>query len=143
MRVREFVPNDLRRVHFIHETSFDQSYGLAIFRKLYDIGAGFLVAEDNGLVVGYILFWIKEENVGHIISIAVDKKYRCLKAGTMLLSRAISTLKICKLNKITLEVNENNKIAINFYKKFNFQVDRLVPKYYDNGDGALVLYLDI
>ena len=61
----------------------------------------------------------------------------------MLLSRAISTLKICKLNKITLEVNENNKIAINFYKKFNFQVDRLVPKYYDNGDGALVMYLDI
>ena len=51
--------------------------------------------------------------------------------------------KICKLNKITLEVNENNKIAINFYKKFNFQVDRLVPKYYDNGDGALVMYLDI
>lgn len=143
MRVREFSLNDLKRVHEIHEEAFDQSYGIAIFKKLHDIGAGFLVAEEKGIVIGYILFWIKAEGLGHIISIAVDKRYRGQKAGIMMLSRAIATLKICKLNKITLEVNENNKIAINFYKKFDFKIDRMVPNYYDNGDNALVMYLDI
>lgn len=46
-----------------------------------------------------------------------------------------------KINKILLEVNENNEGAIEFYKKFNFEVDRKVPHYYNNGDGAIVMYL--
>lgn len=73
MIIREFVPNDLKRVCEIEKMSFDESYELNMFKQLYDIGAGFLVAEDDGYVVGYVLFWIKYENEGHIISLAVDK----------------------------------------------------------------------
>ena len=40
----------------------------------------FLVAEDEGYVVGYVLFWIKYENEGHIISLAVDKDYQRKKS---------------------------------------------------------------
>ena len=36
--------------------SFDESYELNMFKQLYDIGAGFLVAEDDGYVIGYVLF---------------------------------------------------------------------------------------
>lgn len=72
MIIREFVPNDLKRVCEIEKMSFDESYELNMFKQLYDIGAGFLVAEDDGYVVGYVLFWIKYENEGHIISLAVD-----------------------------------------------------------------------
>ena len=110
---------------------------------LYDIGAGFLVAEDEGYVVGYVLFWIKYENEGHIISLAVDKDYQRKQAGTKLLLKAINVLSLFKINKILLEVNENNEGAIEFYKKFNFEVDRKVPHYYNNGDGAIVMYLPV
>ena len=103
MIIREFVPNDLKRVCEIEKMSFDESYELNMFKQLYDIGAGFLVAEDDGYVVGYVLFWIKYENEGHIISLAVDKDYQ----------------------------------------KFNFEVDRKVPHYYNNGDGAIVMYLPV
>lgn len=58
MIIREFVPNDLKRVCEIEKMSFDESYELNMFKQLYDIGAGFLVAEDDGYVVGYVLFWI-------------------------------------------------------------------------------------
>lgn len=64
MIIREFVPNDLKRVCEIEKMSFDESYELNMFKQLYDIGAGFLVAEDDGYVVGYVLFWIKYENEG-------------------------------------------------------------------------------
>ena len=141
MIIREFTPADLKRVFEIENMSFDQSYGINMFKNLYDMGVGFLVAEIDGYVVGYIIFWIKYENHGHIISLAVDKNYRRQKAGTNLLSKAIQILMMFDIATIYLEVNEYNLEAYEFYKGFNFKVDRIVPNYYDNKDGAIVMYL--
>ena len=99
MLVRKFKPNDLKRVYEIESMSFNQSYGIKMFQQLYEMGVGFLVAEEDGYVIGYVLFWIKYENQGHIISIAVDKNYRRLKVGTKLLLRAISVLSLLNLDK--------------------------------------------
>ena len=46
-----------------------------------------------------------------------------------------------EIDSINLEVNENNIGAFEFYKNFNFKIDRVVPGYYDNKDGAIVMYL--
>ena len=143
MKVRKFTPDDLKRVFEIENMSFDQSYGINMFQQLYEMGVGFLVAEENGYVIGYVIFWIKYENQCHIISIAVDKNYRRLGCGTQLLVKAISILSLLNLDTIYLEVNENNVGAVEFYKQFSFRVDRVVPGYYENGDGAIVLYLPL
>lgn len=143
MIIRKFTPNDLKRVHEIESMSFNQSYGIDVFRGLYDMGVGFLVAEEDGYVIGYVIFWIKYENQGHIISIAVDKNYRRHKAGTELLIKAIGILSMLKIDAIYLEVNENNTEAIEFYKTFNFKVDRVVPGYYEDGDAAIIMYLPL
>lgn len=143
MLIRQFVPRDIMRIQEIENMSFDESYGIDMFRKLYEIGTGFLVAEIDGLVVGYIIFWIKYEGEGHIISIAVDKDYRNLKIGSKLLYQAILILSSCNIDKITLEVRENNKEAIELYKSFDFKIDRTVPNYYGNNQGAILMYLDV
>ena len=143
MLVRKFKPNDLKRVYEIENMSFNQSYGIKMFQQLYEMGVGFLVAEEDGYVIGYVLFWIKYENQGHIISIAVDKNYRRLKVGTKLLLRAISVLSLLNLDTIYLEVNENNTGAVEFYKTFNFKIDRVVPGYYEDGAGAILMYLHL
>ena len=143
MIIRKFVPEDLKRVYEIENMSFDQSYGINMFQQLYEMGIGFLVAEEEGYVIGYVIFWVKYENQGHIISIAVDKNYRRLGAGTQLLTKAISILSLLNIEAIYLEVNENNTGAVEFYKNFNFLIDRTVPGYYDSGDGAIVMYLPV
>lgn len=143
MIIRKFTPNDLKRVFEIENMSFNQSYGINMFQQLYEMGIGFLVAEYEGYVIGYVMFWIKYENQGHIISIAVDKNYRRLGAGTQLLIKAIAILSLLKIDTIYLEVNENNVGAVEFYKNFNFKIDRIVPGYYENGDGAIVMYLHL
>ena len=130
MIIRKFAPTDLKRVFEIENMSFDQSYGINMFQQLYEMGIGFLVAEYEGYVIGYVMFWIKYENQGHIISIAVDKNYR--RMGALL-----------PIETIYLEVNENNTGAVEFYKNFNFKVDRVVPGYYENGDGAIVMYIHL
>ena len=143
MIVRKFVPTDLKRVFEIENMSFDHSYGINMFQQLYEMGVGFLVAEEDGYVIGYVIFWMKYENQGHIISIAVDKNYRRLGAGTQLLVKAIAILSLLNLSTIYLEVNENNHEAVEFYKQFNFKIDRTVPGYYENGDGAHLMYLHL
>lgn len=143
MIVRKFKPQDLKRVFEIENMSFDQSYGINMFQQLYEMGIGFLVAEEDGYVVGYVLFWIKYENQGHIISIAVDKNYRRKGYGTQLLAKSIGILSLLRLDTIYLEVNENNAGAVEFYRRFNFRIDRTVPGYYENGDGAIVMYLHL
>ena len=143
MIVRKFKPEDLKRVFEIENMSFDQSYGINMFQQLYEMGIGFLVAEEDGYVIGYVMFWVKYEFQGHIISIAVDKNYRRLGAGTQLLVKAIAILSLLRLDTIYLEVNENNTGAVEFYKNFNFKVDRIVPGYYENGEGAIIMYLPL
>ena len=128
MIVRKFNPNDLKRVYEIENMSFNQSYGIKMFQQLYEMGIGFLVAETDGYV---------------IISIAVDKNYRRQHAGTELLVKAISILSMLKIDAIYLEVNENNVAAVEFYKTFNFKIDRIVPGYYEDGDGAIIMYLPL
>lgn len=143
MDVRKFKPKDIKRVYEIERMSFRQSYGVNIFQQMHDMGMGFLVAEEEGYVIGYIIFWVKYENQGHIISIAVDKNYRRMGAGRRLLIKAISLLSLLDIDKIYLEVNENNTPAVEFYKSCSFLTDRVVPGYYDNGDGAIVMYLEL
>jgi ribosomal-protein-alanine N-acetyltransferase len=143
MIIRKFAPTDLKRVFEIENMSFDQSYGINMFQQLYEMGIGFLVAEHEGYVIGYVMFWIKYENQGHIISIAVDKNYRRMGAGTQLLVKAIAILALLPIETIYLEVNENNTGAVEFYKNFNFKVDRVVPGYYENGDGTIVMYIHL
>ena len=143
MIVRKFTPNDLKRVFEIESMSFNQSYGIEMVQQLYEMGEGFLVAEEDGYVIGYVIFWIKYEDQGHIISIAVDKNYRRLGAGTQLLVKAISILSLLNIRAIYLEVNENNTGAVEFYKTFNFKIDRVVPGYYENGDGAIIMYIPL
>ncbi|KZX13624.1 ribosomal protein S18-alanine N-acetyltransferase [Methanobrevibacter oralis] len=141
MKVRKFVLEDLKRVYEIENMSFNQSYEINIFKQLYEMGVGFLVAEKDNYVIGYIIFWIKNDREGHIISIAVDKNYRRLGVGSKLLSRAINVLSLLEIDKVMLEVNENNNSAVEFYKSFKFRIDRIVPNYYENQDGAIVMYL--
>lgn len=140
MIVRKFTPTDLKRVFEIESMSFDQTYGIQIFQQLYEMGIGFLVAEEDGYVVGYIMFWLKYENQGHIISIAVDKNYRRKGYGTQLLARAIGILFLIS-DTIYLEVRASDTGAIEFYKRFHFKQDRTVPNYYESGEDAVILYL--
>ena len=139
MYIREFVPSDLGRVYQIEVESFSTPYEVSLLQQLYEIGTGFLVAIEDGEVVGYIIFWIKEEGLGHIIALAVDKKFRGQHIATRLLMMAMTIFKNFDIHRITLEVKSHNDIAVSFYKKFGFVIDRKVPNYYEDGSDAYVM----
>ena len=136
MIIREFRLKDLKRVYEIEKTSFSNPYDIEMLKQLFDIGTGFLIAQINDYIVGYILFWIKEEDQGHIISLAIDKDYRRQNIGSKLVESAINIFKKFDIKRINLEVKTHNNVAIYFYKSIGFNCDEEILNYYENGDNA-------
>ncbi|MDR2831001.1 MAG: ribosomal protein S18-alanine N-acetyltransferase [Methanobrevibacter sp.] len=141
MIIREFQTIDLIRVYEIEKEAFSNPYEKNILQFLYNIGSGFLVAEDEKLILGYIIFSLKEENQGNIVSIAVAKKFRSQNIGSALLQTAITLLKAFNTETIYLEVKSSKQGAINFYKKFGFKKKKVLKSCYEDGSDGISMHL--
>ncbi|MDD3985177.1 MAG: ribosomal protein S18-alanine N-acetyltransferase [Methanobacterium sp.] len=139
MIIREFKRSDVKRVLEIETASFRDPYPANILVDIYNLGAGFLVAQENNRVVGYIIFWIKFEEEGHIISIAVDKNYRRMEVGSRLVEKSLNIFKKYNVKSIKLEVRMGNKGARKFYSKMGFKEEKVVENYYEDNEDAIIM----
>ncbi|EKQ55767.1 MAG: ribosomal-protein-alanine acetyltransferase [Methanobacterium sp. Maddingley MBC34] len=139
MIIREFKRQDLKRVLEIELTSFDDPYPANVLVDIYNLGAGFLVAQEDNIVVGYIIFWIRFEDEGHIISLAVDRKFYRKKIGSQLVETALEIFKKYNVKNIRLEVRKGNQKARKFYQKLGFIEKTHLFEYYEDGENAVVM----
>lgn len=138
MIIRDFKPTDLDEVIRIEYEAFSEPYPIDIVMGLYEAGAGFLVAEIAGNIVGYIIFWIKD-GIGHIIVIAIDSRFRGMQIGTLLLQRAIEIFKVNNITNVKLEVKKSNIRAQHFYYENGFVQIAEEEKYYNDGETAVIM----
>ncbi len=143
MIIREFRRPDINRVLEIEEASFTDPYPVNILIDIYNLGAGFLVAEHDNIIVGYIIFWIRFEDEGHIISIAVDEEYRRKDAGSQLVETALKIFERYNISHIKLEVRISNTGAINFYKDNGFTEREVLKNYYEDYEDAVLMDIDL
>jgi ribosomal-protein-alanine N-acetyltransferase len=143
MIIREFRLPDLKRVIEIEEMSFDDPYPPNILKDIFNLGAGFLVAQSDNIILGYIIFWIRFEDEGHIISLAVDKHYRRQSAGKQLVDMVTKIFQKFDMKNIKLEVRAENIGAINFYRSMGFKEEKLIPGYYEDGEDAVVMNMSL
>lgn len=87
-------------------------------------------------LVGFINYSIIYDRC-EINYIGVIEKYRNKKIGSALLEFLFKKLNSC--SNITLEVNINNIVAINLYKKYGFNIVSIRKNYYGNEDAYLML----
>lgn len=98
---------------------------------------------ENNKIIGYytdnklVGFIIYEKNfeVVDILYIVVEKIYRRRGIGYNLVKYLINNI---ECEKIMLEVNCENKNAINLYKKFNFKIINIRRMYYGNNDAYVM-----
>jgi len=141
--VRRAERADLLAVHRIEQVVFPQPWPFAAFEQYLD-KPGFLVAED-GAVVGYVVADAVPNHgrpLGHIKDIAVRGDRRCEGIGSRLLERAIAVLEAHNAASVKLEVRESNVRARSLYHEYGFVHRRTVPRYYSDGEDALVLVRD-
>ena len=86
-----------------------------------NVNMSFGLFYDNSLISFIIgdLFIIEKKSEYEILLIYVSKDFRNKGLGTKLLNNIEESINC--LNKIYLEVSENNLGAISFYKKMNFK----------------------
>ena len=93
---------------------------------------------DGEVVCSYSFNIIIDE--GDVNNLSVDKSWRGKGIGNLLIEDMILSAKSKNLQNITLEVNENNVVAINLYNKYGFKVEGKRPKFYNGKDAALVMW---
>lgn len=104
--------------NFHIETEIDSSFSIV------------LINEDNSKINGYLFAQDFFDNID-LLSIYVDEAERNKNIGTNLLKYLMDNY--CYQDKtITLEVSEDNMIALQFYKKLGFKVVNKREKYYND-----------
>lgn len=142
-RVRQAERADLLAVHRIEQAAFPQPWPFDAFER-YLGEPGFLVATPpaDERVVGYVVADSVPNHgrpLGHIKDIAVRESHRERGVGTTLLKRSIGVLRTAGASSVKLEVREGNDTARRLYREHGFEHRRTVPRYYSDGEHALVL----
>ncbi|MCR4404680.1 MAG: GNAT family N-acetyltransferase [Candidatus Acetothermia bacterium] len=164
MQIRKAEERDLKRVMEIERSSFTSPWPEGLLRG-YLGEDGFLVGEDGEEVVGYILVGLRipsffsrlerrtrllfqrrdetdpELHIGHVmnLAVAVDRRRRGL--GSQLLRAGLGYLRDLGAWRVELEVRTQNREAIQLYRKFGFSIERLISRYYSDGDDAYLMAL--
>lgn len=83
--------------------------------------AGVFVAEDDGVVVGYVTTWQdRESGIGHIPNLAVSPSYRNQGLGRALLVHAMSHFRRAGLSHAKIETLAQNAIGNHLYPSLGF-----------------------
>jgi len=85
------------------------------------------VAEARGEVVGFALYYIRystwKGQAMYLEDILITNEWRAKGIGKLLFDRLIEEAKEKKFNRIIWQVLDWNEPAINFYKKYNAEID--------------------
>lgn len=112
----------------------------------YELGGNpvntFLVITLMDKVVGFIDYWITFDSAT-ISQIAISNQYRRRGLATKLLQEMYDDCYAKRVRNITLEVRTENKSAVFLYEKFGFKTVLTKPHYYDNGDDAFYMLLEV
>lgn len=85
---------------------------------------------EKGTLTAFIVAELHPKGYGHIITIDVRDEFRRHGLGSKLLAAAEEWFRRQDAFMIVLETAVNNRAAIQFYKRHNFNVARTLPRYY-------------
>ncbi len=149
-KLRKFVPDDLQSVMQINRFCLPENYMDFFFMDLHQrFPETFIVAEENGTIVGYIMCRIEIGlaslglggliRKGHVVSIAVLPHGRRKGVARELMTRAIQGMQHYKAKLCYLEVRVTNEPGVALYKKLGFEASRTLRGYYSDGEDAFVM----
>jgi ribosomal-protein-alanine N-acetyltransferase len=138
----EIVPAtraDVDAVHRIEEESFPAPWRREFFAgEILSERRLNLVAKKDGRVIGYVFaMWVFDEM--HVNKIAVTASERRHGIADRLMERCFEFARTHDITSISLEVRRSNSGAQEFYRHLDFESSHLRPRYYPDGEAAVVM----
>jgi [ribosomal protein S18]-alanine N-acetyltransferase len=137
--IRLAALRDLDTVHKIEVESFPVPWRREFFASELDASGRYaIVAVRGGKVIGYVFaMWIFDEM--HINKIAVTTHERRKGIADLLMDRCFEFAKQTGVTLMSLEVRKSNAGAQEFYKRRGFEAAYVRPRYYPDGEAAVVM----
>jgi len=142
LTIERMTEAHLPEVMRIEREVFMPGWSEEAFRSdLRNPSALYLNLRLNGKLVAYAGMWIVIDEA-HITNVAVKPEYRGRKFAQRLIHRLLSIARERGCVKAFLEVRVSNTPAQKLYEKFGFRPVAIRPKYYDNIEDALIMWLE-
>jgi [ribosomal protein S18]-alanine N-acetyltransferase len=130
---------DLDAIHHLETLCFPAPWRREFFES--EIGAAgrySLVARQGGRVVGYLFaMWLLDEM--HVNKIAVAESERRQGIALRMMEECMKFAMRQRVVTLSLEVRESNDAAQGFYRSLDFEPMYLRPRYYPDGEAAVVM----
>lgn len=140
--ILEMTIEDLNQIKDYLTTDFDEFWNYNVLKdELTSSNSKYIVAKNpNNTIVGFAgIKTILDE--AELMNVVTKKSMRGKGIASLMLTHIISMCKINNIKNLNLEVNCQNTIAINLYKKYNFKEVGLRKKYYNNTYDAILMTL--
>jgi ribosomal-protein-alanine N-acetyltransferase len=132
-------PADIDAIHRLEVAAFPAPWRREFFEsELQASGRLCLTARRGGLLVGYLFaMWFFDEM--HVNKIAVEEHVRRQGIACELMQRCIAFGRGHGIRTISLEVRKSNRGAQEFYEQLDFEALYARPRYYPDGETAVVM----
>ncbi len=139
MRISNASNQDIPNLLVLEQLCFDTDQLIARnFRYLIQReSVEFIVVKDQGQLIGSgIVLYRRGSKQCRLYSLAVHPKYRRHGVAGKLINHLFKKAKQHGCTNMVLEVRVNNKQAIKFYERRNFEVFDLIKKFYEDNTNA-------
>jgi ribosomal-protein-alanine N-acetyltransferase len=128
--IRPMRPFDIASITLIETRIFSDPWPMVAFEEeLQRDNGGFLVAESDGTVTGYIGYIISAGEA-QIINVGVAPEFQRKSIAKRLISHIFEIAKKADCEYIFLDVRPSNSAAIGLYRQFGFSELYRRPGYY-------------
>ena len=136
--VRRARPHDAKRLAKMERACFTNPNPQLILHVCGFVD-GFLVAEGDTDLLGYVLFTPSSSSRARVLSLAVSPDHRRKGVATRLMRGTFDVLRERGFETVGLEVRVSNEPAQSLYEKLGFVYDDIDKGYYDDGEDAYLM----
>lgn len=139
LRINIARKRDIDAIHRLEVSAFPAPWRREFFEsELRASGRLNLVAKRGDRLIGYLFaMWFFDEM--HINKIAVEKDERRRGVAGVLMEHCFKFAVLNRVRSISLEVRESNRGAQDFYARLQFIPSYVRPRYYPDGEAAVVM----
>ena len=142
--IRHFQAKDTFPVIHLASNVLTEHYDPSLFSYLYETNPwGFFVCEFQGKIIGFAIGIQFQEKTGRVLMIGVEKVFRRKGIAKSLLQQLHIEFQQKDFTKIELEVKTTNYGAIQFYQKHQYKIVEKVHHFYQNGEDAYIMELQV
>ncbi|CDW58744.1 N-alpha-acetyltransferase 50 [Trichuris trichiura] len=142
----DITVHNIKQLKRINQIVFPVTYSDRFYSDVTDLGPLAKFVYFNDLVVGAVCCRVIMEDIGkklYIMTLGCLPSYRCLGLGTMMLEYIFECCRSDEsILSIYLHVQVNNFGALEFYKKFGFEVVAIAQNYYKRIEPSDALVLE-